>query len=154
MTAPRPSSCSESEKPSGCWPTRATTVRPSWITSKHRERSRSCLLNPIVSNNEPTTKNSIANVTASSDASPDSSTSADSPLATKSSNRTSKLLSPSHAPGYTYSYMSILPRCLVQAFDGVILSEGWKRALWDKFFIGAPRRRRQSVERYNIVKRA
>src|SRR6266404_8983370 len=45
-------------------------------------------------------------------------------------------------------------RCLVPAFDGAILSLGWKEALWGKFFTAAPRRQRRSVERYNIVKRA
>jgi hypothetical protein len=46
------------------------------------------------------------------------------------------------------------PRCLVPAFDGAFLSMRWKEALWDKFCTGAPQRRRRSVERYNIVKRA
>ena len=44
--------------------------------------------------------------------------------------------------------------CLVPHFDGAILSLGWKEALWDKFFMAAPRRQRRSVERYKIVKRA
>jgi acyl-CoA dehydrogenase len=44
--------------------------------------------------------------------------------------------------------------CLVPAFDGAVLSLGWKEALWDKFFTAAPRRQRQSVEQYKIVKRA
>jgi ATP-dependent DNA ligase len=45
-------------------------------------------------------------------------------------------------------------RCLVPAFDGAILSFRWKEALWDKFFMAAPRRQRRSVEQYKIVKRA
>ena len=45
-------------------------------------------------------------------------------------------------------------RCLVPAFDGVIFSHQWKDALWDRFYTGAPARQRQSVEQYNIVKRA
>ena len=44
------------------------------------------------------------------------------------------------------------PRCLVP-FDGAYLSRNWKEALWGKFYTGAPRRQRRSVERYNIVKR-
>ena len=47
-----------------------------------------------------------------------------------------------------------LARCLIPGFDGAILSTGWKDALWARFFMGAPRRQRRSVERYNIVKRA
>ena len=46
------------------------------------------------------------------------------------------------------------PRCLVPAFDGAFLSRDWKEALWGKFYTGAPRRQRRSVERYNMVKRA
>jgi hypothetical protein len=45
-------------------------------------------------------------------------------------------------------------RCLIPDFDGAIFSATWKEAPWDKFFTDAPQRRRQSVERYNIVKRA
>jgi hypothetical protein len=45
-------------------------------------------------------------------------------------------------------------RCLVPAFDGAFLSRDWKEALWGKFYTGAPRRQRRSVERYSIVKRA
>ncbi|WP_081449463.1 DUF2806 domain-containing protein [Rhodomicrobium vannielii] len=45
-------------------------------------------------------------------------------------------------------------RCLIPAFDGALFSLGWKDALWDKFFMGAPQRLRRSVERYSIVKRA
>jgi hypothetical protein len=47
-----------------------------------------------------------------------------------------------------------LLRCIVPAFDGAYFSEREKEALWDRFFTGAPRRQRRSVERYNIVKRA
>jgi hypothetical protein len=46
------------------------------------------------------------------------------------------------------------PSCLVPAIDGAFLSRDWKEALWGKFYTGAPRRQRRSVERYNIVKRA
>ena len=45
-------------------------------------------------------------------------------------------------------------RCLIPAFDGAIFSVEWKDALWARFFMEAPRRRRRSVERYSIVKRA
>jgi hypothetical protein len=30
-------------------------------------------------------------------------------------------------------------RCLIPWFDGAILSQEWKEALWDKFVTGAPR---------------
>ncbi len=30
--------------------------------------------------------------------------------------------------------------CLVLAFDGAFLLQGWKEALWAKFYIGAPLR--------------
>src|SRR4051812_14674176 len=46
------------------------------------------------------------------------------------------------------------PRCLVPEFDGALFSLEWKDALWAKFFVGAPARRRQCVARSNIVKRA
>jgi hypothetical protein len=42
----------------------------------------------------------------------------------------------------------------VPGFAGAFLSSDSKDALWAKFFTGAPRRQRQSVERYSIVKRA
>ena len=45
-------------------------------------------------------------------------------------------------------------RCLIPGFDGAFLSHESKDALWDKFYTAAPQRRRQSVERYTIVKRA
>lgn len=45
-------------------------------------------------------------------------------------------------------------RCLVPSSDGAFLSPDWKDALWDKFYTAAPRRLRQSVEQYKIVKRA
>ncbi|YBW38352.1 Transposase [Nitrobacter sp. TKz-YC01] len=47
-----------------------------------------------------------------------------------------------------------LPKCLIPGFDGAVFSQGWRDALWARFFTGAPRRQRRSVERYNIVKRA
>ena len=37
---------------------------------------------------------------------------------------------------------------MVPAIDGAYFSERQKEALWDRFFTGAPARRRQSVERY------
>src|SRR3954452_15912365 len=44
--------------------------------------------------------------------------------------------------------------CLVPHFDGAFLLHESKDALWARFFTGAPRRLRRSVERYSIVKRA
>jgi hypothetical protein len=44
--------------------------------------------------------------------------------------------------------------CLVPGFDGAVFSSEWKDALWARFSTAAPQRQRQSVERYNIVKRA
>ncbi len=35
--------------------------------------------------------------------------------------------------------------------DGAIFSRAWKDALWARYSLGAPRRRRRSVERYNVV---
>ena len=40
-------------------------------------------------------------------------------------------------------------RCLIPRFDGAILSQGWKEAVWDKFVTGAPRPRTLSVLQYN-----
>ena len=31
------------------------------------------------------------------------------------------------------------PSCLIPWFDGAILSQEWKEALWDRFVMGAPR---------------
>lgn len=45
-------------------------------------------------------------------------------------------------------------RCLIPVFDGAISARQWRDSLWDKFYTGAPQRQRQSVERYNIVKKA
>ena len=54
------------------------------------------------------------------------------------------------APGFEWS-----PRREAAGSQGeTFLSSDSKDALWAKFFMGAPRRQRQSVERYNIVKRA
>ena len=44
--------------------------------------------------------------------------------------------------------------CLIPAFDSASSSSEWKDVLWGRFYTGAPERQRQSVERYNIVKRA
>ncbi len=54
-----------------------------------------------------------------------------------------------HRPGHRAE-----PSCLAPGLDGAYFSEVQKEALWDRFFMGAPARQRQSVERYNIVKRA
>src|SRR3546814_9424091 len=45
------------------------------------------------------------------------------------------------------------PRCLIPSFDGALFSIEWRDALWDRFYTAAPRRQRQSVERYSVVKR-
>jgi len=45
-------------------------------------------------------------------------------------------------------------RCSVPEINGTFFSQQWKDALWARFSTGAPARRRQSVERYSIVKRA
>jgi len=45
-------------------------------------------------------------------------------------------------------------RCLIPGFDGAIFSHEWKEALWARFYMGAPRRQRRSVEQYKIAKRA
>src|SRR3954468_2605781 len=52
------------------------------------------------------------------------------------------------------TFMGPDPRCLVPHFDGAFLWHESKDALWARFFTGAPRRLRRSVERYSIVKRA
>jgi hypothetical protein len=44
--------------------------------------------------------------------------------------------------------------CLIPGVDGAVFSREWKEALWSKFSMGAPQRKRRSVERYSIVKRA
>jgi hypothetical protein len=41
------------------------------------------------------------------------------------------------------------PRCLIPWFDGVILSQDWKEALWDKFVTAAPRPRTPSELQYS-----
>ena len=48
----------------------------------------------------------------------------------------------------------LMSRCLIPGFDGALFTAGWRDALWARFSTAAPRRRRRSVERYNIVKRA
>jgi hypothetical protein len=45
-------------------------------------------------------------------------------------------------------------RCLIPGFDGALFTPEWRDALWARFSTEAPQRRRQSVERYSIVKRA
>lgn len=42
-------------------------------------------------------------------------------------------------------YIPIMPSCLIPGFDGASLSSESKEALWARFFMGAPRRLRQSV---------
>jgi hypothetical protein len=39
--------------------------------------------------------------------------------------------------------------CLIPWFDGAILSQEWKEALWAKFVTGAPRPRTLSEQRYS-----
>src|SRR5262249_16777644 len=41
-------------------------------------------------------------------------------------------------------------KCLIPGFDGALFSPAWRDALWAKFFTAAPRRQRQSVERYSV----
>jgi len=41
--------------------------------------------------------------------------------------------------------------CLIPGFDGALFTVSWKEALWARYSMGAPRRLRQSVERYSIV---
>jgi hypothetical protein len=41
------------------------------------------------------------------------------------------------------------PSCLIPRFDGAILSQAWKEALWDKFVTGAPRQRTPSELQYS-----
>src|SRR3974390_1776991 len=45
-------------------------------------------------------------------------------------------------------------RCSVPAYDGTDLQAVDKDGTWARFYTGAPARRRLSVERYTIVKRA
>src|SRR3954447_14129159 len=52
------------------------------------------------------------------------------------------------------SCSAALASCLVPGFDGALFSLEWKDALWAKFCMGAPARRRQCVARSSIVKRA
>ncbi|MEQ3710470.1 MAG: hypothetical protein ABNH23_14055, partial [Tateyamaria sp.] len=40
-------------------------------------------------------------------------------------------------------------RCLIPRFDGAILTQAWKEALWDKFVTGAPRQRTPSELQYS-----
>src|SRR3989338_8784105 len=41
------------------------------------------------------------------------------------------------------------PRCLIPRFDGAILSQDWKEALWDRVVTGAPRPRTPSEQQYS-----
>jgi len=50
--------------------------------------------------------------------------------------------------------MTLEARCLIPLFNGALFSCEWRDALWARFYTGAPRRQRQSVEQYKIVKRA
>src|SRR3984957_8825501 len=64
-------------------------------------------------------------------------------------------LAPNHPHGHMWlGLIDIWTSCLVPSFDGAFLSRDSKDALWAKFYTGAPRRQRRSVERYSIVKRA
>jgi 1-aminocyclopropane-1-carboxylate deaminase/D-cysteine desulfhydrase-like pyridoxal-dependent ACC family enzyme len=40
-------------------------------------------------------------------------------------------------------------RCLIPRFDGAILSQEWKEALWDRFVTAAPRPRTPSEQQYS-----
>ena len=40
-------------------------------------------------------------------------------------------------------------RCMIPRFDGAILFQEWKEALWDKFVTGAPRPRSPSELQYS-----
>src|SRR5579863_2304588 len=56
-----------------------------------------------------------------------------------------KMLAHGHAKNQTRRNLA---RCFVPDFDGAFLSRDSKDALWDRFYTGAPRRQRRSVERY------
>ena len=56
--------------------------------------------------------------------------------------------------GEAHARVGLELRCLFPAFGGASFMQEWKDALWDSFYTAAPVRQRQSVERYNIVKRA
>ena len=77
-------------------------------------------------------------------------------LARADSRMRSELAERGHDPSAWVPYEDALLtlRCLIPSFDGAILSNEWRDALWAKFYTGAPPRQRQSVERYSIVKRA
>src|SRR4051812_30663485 len=63
------------------------------------------------------------------------------------------VLTPDREPKLRPQHVGLLD-CLVPGFDGALFSSDWKDALWAKFFMGAPARRRRCVERSNRVKRA
>lgn len=44
---------------------------------------------------------------------------------------------------------SALFTCLIPRFDGVIISQEWKEALWDNLVAGAPRARTPSEQQYS-----
>ena len=56
-------------------------------------------------------------------------------------------------PGYNKPVPKGYP-CLVPVYDGTNSFAIDRDSTWGKFYTGAPPRRRQSVERYNIIKRA
>ena len=54
-----------------------------------------------------------------------------------------------HAALYPRPPSGKFVRCLIPRFDGAILSQEWKEALWDKFVTGAPRSRSPSEQQYS-----
>ena len=52
-------------------------------------------------------------------------------------------------PEADHSFDRAQEKCLIPRFDGVILSQEWKEALWDKFVTGAPRPRTPSELQYS-----
>ncbi|WP_146227962.1 hypothetical protein [Rhodobacter viridis] len=50
---------------------------------------------------------------------------------------------------------AVLPaRCLIPRFDGAILSQEWKEALWDKFVMAAPRSSQRGATGSSALARA
>jgi hypothetical protein len=54
----------------------------------------------------------------------------------------------------TLAYLRAGDTLVVWKLDGATTTSQWKEALWARFYTGAPRRQRSSVDRYRIVKRA